>query len=43
MVTPDFRTFTIMTVQDRLALVPKARLDVINSIVEKQEDEGLFQ
>ena len=34
-VTLNFRTFLKMTVQDEYVPVPKARLDVINPIVEK--------
>ena len=42
MVTLNFRTFPKMTVQDGLVPVPKARLDVINPIAEKQKGKGLI-
>ena len=42
MVTLGFGTFPIMTVQDGLTPVPKAKLDVINPMVEKQEVKGLI-
>ena len=41
MVTLNFGTFPKLTVQDRLAHIPKARLDVINSMAEEQEAKSL--
>ena len=41
-VTLNFGTFPKMTVQDGLVPVPKARLDVINPMVEKQKAKGLI-
>ena len=41
MVTLNFGTFGKMTVQDGSTPVPKARLDVINPMAEKQETKGL--
>jgi len=35
MVTLNFRTFSKMTVQDRLVPIPKARLDVFNPMTEQ--------
>ena len=35
MVTLNFRTFPKITVQDGLTPIPKAKLDVINLIIEK--------
>jgi len=40
MVTFNFRTFPKMIVQDGLVLVPKARLDIINPMAEKQKVKG---
>ena len=42
MVTLNFRTFPKMTVQDGLVPVPKARLDIINPMAEKQKAKGLI-
>jgi len=41
MVTLNFGTFPKMNVQDGLVPVPKARLDVINPMLEKQKAKGL--
>ena len=41
MVTINVRIFPKMTVQDGSTHIPKARLDVINPIAEKQEAKGL--
>ena len=41
MVTLNFGTFPKTTVQDGLALVPKARLDVVNPMAEKQNAKSL--
>ena len=41
MVTRKFGTFLKMTIQDGLVPVPKARLDVVNPMVEKQRANGL--
>ena len=40
MVTLNFKNFPKMTVQN--GLVPKARLDIINPIAEKQKAKGLI-
>jgi len=40
MVILNFGTFPKMTVQDGLIPVPKARLDVINSMAKKQKAKG---
>jgi len=42
MVTINFGTFLKMTVQDRSVPVPKARLDVINPMAEKQKAKSLI-
>jgi len=42
MVTLNFGTFPKTTVQNRLTPIPKARLDVVNPIAEKQKAKGLF-
>ena len=42
MITLNFGTFPEMTVQDGLVPVPKARLDVINLMTEKQKAKGLI-
>jgi len=42
MVTYNFRTFPKMTAQHGLVLVPKARLDIINLMAEKQKAKGLI-
>jgi len=42
MVTLNFGTFPKMTVQDGLTPVPKARLDVVNPMAEKQKAKGLI-
>ena len=42
MVTLNFGTFSKTTVQNRLTPVPKARLDVINPMAEKQKVKGLI-
>ena len=42
MVTLNFWTFLIMTVQDGLAPVLKIKLDVINSMAKMQEAKGLI-
>jgi len=42
MVTLNFGTFGKMTVQDGLIPVPKAKLDVINPMTEKQKAKGLI-
>jgi len=42
MVTLNFVTFLKMTFQDGLVPIPKARLDVINPMVEKQKAKGLI-
>jgi len=41
MMTLNFGTFPKMTVQDGLVPIPKARLDVINPMTEKQKAKGL--
>ena len=42
MVTLNFGTFPKMTLQDGLVPVPKASLDVINPMAEKQKSKGLI-
>jgi len=42
MVTLNFGTFPKMTVQDRLVPILKARLEVINPMVEQQKTKGLI-
>ena len=42
MVTLNFGIFPKMTVQDRLVPVPKAKLDIINPMTEKQKAKGLI-
>ena len=42
MVTLNFGTFPKTTIQDGLAPVPKARLDVVNSMAKKQKAKGLI-
>ena len=42
MVTLNFCTFLIMTVQDGLVPIPKVRLDVINPLAEQQKAKGLI-
>ena len=42
MMTLNFRTFLKTTVQDGLTPVPKARLDIVNPIAEKQRAKGLI-
>ena len=42
MVTLNFRTFPKMMVQDEFTPVPKARLDVVNPMTEKQKAKGLI-
>ena len=42
MVTLNFETFLKMTIQDGSAPIPKARLNIINPMAEKQEAKGLI-